>query len=137
MYRVREKPRVVDDTKKQRDAESGMKQSRVCRWLLLENLDPSLAYPFPYLARHQGREHDEEPCSDLLPEDRHGQACFRHGKPCLFVELLDFDGSEPAITQPLEAIDKCTIYEEDEIDEDLSQKASVGQSSPSGKHVEG
>lgn len=99
---VSEEPDVVGDTDEERDDESCMEQSRIGRGLLLQDLYAAFPNPAPNLARDESCEHDEEKGTDFIAENSHREACLRDSEPSLFVELLDFSGTEGAEANPLE-----------------------------------
>lgn len=110
---VLEHPDIVGHAEEQRDGEAGVEQSWVGGRLLLKDLDAAFAYPAPYFARDQGREHAQEEGADFFAEDGHGQACLGDGEPGAFVQLLDLDGTEGAEAEALEAIHEGSIEDED------------------------
>ena len=96
-----------------------MEEARVGGGLLLEDLEATVAYPAPDLARHEEGEHDEEPGADLLPEDGHGQAGLGDGDPGSVGELVDLDGAELAEAEALEAVHEGAVEDVDEVDDGL------------------
>lgn len=107
--RITEYPDIVDKASSKRDAESQMEEPGVRRGLLLEKFDTPVSNPAPDLARDQCREHDEEPSSNLFPEDGHGKAGLGDGEPCSLGELLDLDRTQRAETQLRQGIYKATV----------------------------
>lgn len=122
---VAHEPGIIEQRQEQRDGQARMKESRIRRRLLLEYLDAPVPNPAPDLARQQRDKHGQEPSADFLAKDGHGQARLRHGKPGLFVQLFDLDGSQGPVAQSLHAIDAGDVDEEDDIDENLPERVSA------------
>jgi len=99
-------PSVVDDAEQQGYAQPGVEEARVCRRLLLEDLNTTLTDPTPDLACDKGGKHDEEVCADLLAENGHCQTSLGDSEPCFLVKLFDLDGAEAAETEPLKTVDE-------------------------------
>lgn len=117
--RVSEEPDIVENAEEQRDTEAGVEESGVRGRLLFQDFDSAFAYPTPHFARHQRREHDEEEGAELVAENGHGEACLGDGEPTPLVQLLDFDGSQLAEAETLEAVHERAVDEEDKIDKYL------------------
>jgi len=95
-----------------------MEQTGVGWWLLLEDLDSAIANPTPDFPADQSCEHDEKPGAYLVPKYRHGQAGFGDSEPGALGKLLNLYGAEWAEAKSCHAIEKCTVEEEREVDQD-------------------
>jgi hypothetical protein len=102
-----------------------MEEARVRRRLLLQDFKATISYPAPDLPSHQGGEHDEEPSSNLVPKDGHGETRLRYCDPGSIRQLLDLDGAESSEAESLEAEHEGGIEDVDEIDEDEQTEVAL------------
>jgi len=96
-----------------------MKQSRICRRLLLKYLNAPFANPTPNFSSEQCEKHHKKPSADFATKDGHCEACLGDGEPRLFIELFDLDGAEGAVEELLQEEEEGAYGDEDEVCEDL------------------
>jgi hypothetical protein len=122
---VSEQKDVVKEANGERETEAGMEESGIGRRLLFENLDSAVADPSPDLTANKGREHDEEPGANFVPEYGHREAGLGNGEPGSFGELLDFHGAEPPKEYSRHRPEKQAIDEENEVHQDLARPLAI------------
>lgn len=118
-------PDIVEKTHGKRNAETSMEKPRVGRWLLLEELDSTVTYPAPDFSSNEGGKHDKKPGAYLFSKDGHCQARLGDSEPSALSKLLDFNGSQGAITDKSKAIYEATVKQQSEVDQYLIEVTTV------------